>query len=332
MRSSKTDFYIYAIFRPNGTPCYIGKGRGGRWKQHIRNAHNPNLRRIYMLAGGDLPIVKLNENLTDREALAFEVAWIAALGLKRRGGVLVNLTHGGEGCSGNVLSEESRRLIGERNKGKKHPPRTAEHRARLSAAWIGRERVPNPNFAAAWGNGKTHTPETRAKMSEDRKGRPKSPEHRANMGKASIGKKMSDEARAKMRESSARRWASDGARDALIAYHAAMTEDDRSQRSRKISTAVRTAMRERGSGEKISKARAGKPLTSAQAAVLVRMAEEHRSSKHVMTEGRQRALDLAHKANTGRVQSEASRAKMRASHAKRLGRSECQQSPSTAAL
>ena len=114
----RCDFYVYVIFRPSGEPCYVGKGKGNRWKQHAKHSYNPNLKRIYANAGGDLPIIKFRDGLTDAEAIVLEMALIAAIGRKKDGGPLVNLTDGGDGPIGMVLSAESRAKIGKAHTGK----------------------------------------------------------------------------------------------------------------------------------------------------------------------------------------------------------------------
>lgn len=166
-------FYVYVIFRPNGVPCYVGKGTRGRWLEHERMGakhYNKHLGRIIKNAGGELPKVKLREGLTEADALATEIALIAAIG-RGKHGPLVNLTDGGDGQTGWVPSDETRAKIGAANSGLK---RSDELRARLSAA---------------------------------HKGKIKSPEHRAKIGAAQVGKVMSEASRQKMRESSAKRWA-----------------------------------------------------------------------------------------------------------------------------
>lgn len=99
-------FYVYVIFRPDGTPCYVGKGSASRWRMHDRWTCNPHLRSIFKNAGGDLPVVKIREGMTDAEALTTEIALIAAIGRKAHGGPLVNLTDGGDGASGVRRSAE----------------------------------------------------------------------------------------------------------------------------------------------------------------------------------------------------------------------------------
>lgn len=96
----KTDFYVYVIFRPNGIPCYVGKGRGDRMQAHKRRKGNLHLAAIYAMNGGALPAVKVRCDLSESEAFETECALIAALGREPHGGVLVNLTDGGEGTAG----------------------------------------------------------------------------------------------------------------------------------------------------------------------------------------------------------------------------------------
>ena len=57
---------------------------------------------------------------------------IAVLGRKDLGtGILRNMTDGGEGCSGRVLSEETKKKLSDSHKGKKF---TEEHKRKLSEA------------------------------------------------------------------------------------------------------------------------------------------------------------------------------------------------------
>lgn len=176
-------FYVYVIFRSNGVPCYVGKGTGGRWRDHVRNAKNPHLRNIYRQADSDLPIVIVRERLTEAEALNTEIALIAAIGRKRHGGPLVNLTDGGEGTSGNIVGEEGR--------------------LRMRAAALGRELT--PEWKAAIGaahRGKKRSPQAREnllKAAQTRRPKPPlSAEHRANLSIAMTGRIVPPEVGAKI--------------------------------------------------------------------------------------------------------------------------------------
>jgi hypothetical protein len=103
----RRDFYVYVIFRRSGGPCYVGKGRGGRWQQHARGYHNQHLERIYIKEGGGLPVVKVREGLTNAEACETEIVLIRTI-CRGKSGPLVNMTDGGEGQLGNSPSEETR--------------------------------------------------------------------------------------------------------------------------------------------------------------------------------------------------------------------------------
>ena len=143
-------FYVYVIFRLNGIPCYVGKGKGGRWMQHIRRSCNIHLTRIYRQSGNDLPIVKVREHLTNLEACATEVALIGAIGRADLGrGPLVNLSDGGDGTGRRHADTTLQKLRSiakgrskaqsERNKGNKYGignKRSPEGQARVAASVI----------------------------------------------------------------------------------------------------------------------------------------------------------------------------------------------------
>jgi NUMOD3 motif len=166
-------YYVYQYLREDGTPYYIGKGKGNRL---YSKKHNVNL-----------PIDKtriqiLFENLTQDKAKQIEIDLIKQYGRKDLGtGILRNRTDGGEGCTnpsaeirekmsagnkGKKLSEEHKEILrkpkSEETKQKMRkprPPLTEEHRKNISLAQLGKKRKP-------------HSAETKAKLSLAKKGKP----------------------------------------------------------------------------------------------------------------------------------------------------------------
>ena len=149
---SLNEFYTYAFLRLDGTPYYIGKGKGNRAFRKRRGFNTPK---------DTSRILILKKDLTEEDAFKHEIYMIALYGRKELGtGILHNRTNGGDGPSGLIQSEESRKKISEAFKGEK-----------------------NPNF------GKPPSEETRRKISRIKKGVPVSKEHKRKLSEACKGKK-----------------------------------------------------------------------------------------------------------------------------------------------
>lgn len=172
-------FYVYIIYRPDYTPCYVGKGYGKRWNKHNQTgSHNLHLKRITLNAGGHLPKIKVCENLTDAQALACEVALIKSIGREDHGGPLVNKTDGGEGVSGLKRSAESIEKNRQRQLGFRHSEETKRKLSIIFSAPRGpMSETGRRNISKAQKGIKKGpvSAETRAKHSARQKGIPKGP-------------------------------------------------------------------------------------------------------------------------------------------------------------
>ena len=203
MQNKRFYVYIYLDPRKKGhycyknisflyEPIYVGKGTGTRKISHLKciNKHgNPyfgnKLHKIasefskqemqkYILIFGSL--------LEEQEAFDLETDLIEEIGrhdLKL--GSLTNLTDGGDGASGVVVSEETKQKLSEVNKGENNPnfgkPRDEETRTKISDTLIATHphysSENNPNF-----QGQKRSEETRRRISESKKG-----ENHPNFGK-----------------------------------------------------------------------------------------------------------------------------------------------------
>jgi hypothetical protein len=176
-------YYTYAYLREDRTPYYIGKGKGNRaYRKRYKGIKPPK---------DKSRILMLKQNLTEAEAFRHEVYMINVFGRKDLGtGILHNKTDGGEGNSGFVPSEETRRKLSEANKGKitseetrrklsevrKGKTLSVEHKRKLSEAHKGKNKEPMLE-------------ETKRKLSEAHKGKTLSEQHKRKVSEAKKGKK-----------------------------------------------------------------------------------------------------------------------------------------------
>jgi len=123
--------YVYSYLREDGTPYYIGKGKGPRaYRQHGHNVPVPPSERIAFI----------KKDISDCEAKQLEIELISKYGRKDLGtGILRNLTDGGDGMGGWVMRDTTKQKLRIANTGKRH---TAETRQKMSKSAVGKKKPP----------------------------------------------------------------------------------------------------------------------------------------------------------------------------------------------
>lgn len=214
------DYCVYALLDPETEEIrYIGKtvaalhtrlsqhiyaAKSNKWKSHV----NTWIRSV--LNRGLRPIAKPLTFVDDKEILSQEEIRLIAY-YKKRGARLTNLTDGGDGAPGRILSEASRKKMSESHKGQPGhwtgKKRDAETCRKISESNKGKK---------AWNKGIPMSEDQKAKISSSRKGKsmgnqnakggpgnPTSPseETRRKIAQSLAGRKVPDEVRARIAES-----------------------------------------------------------------------------------------------------------------------------------
>lgn len=175
-------FYTYLHCKPDGTPFYVGKGSGNRAYELSRNGRNKYHQRIVAKYGILIFVFPCE---TEKQAFEDEIQQIAQL--RADGYELCNMTNGGDGCAGRVLSDSSKAKIAAAAKDAWKDPeiRAKTCKAQSEGKRGNKNAVGNSN---AKGNTFKHTDDAKRRMSECRKG-----------NKYRLGSKASEETKAKMR-------------------------------------------------------------------------------------------------------------------------------------
>lgn len=136
------NYYVYVLKRPDNTPFYVGKGKGSRWKSHVKralnksNTTNPHKRNVI------LKILRYKEHIytdiymceNENKAFELEIYMIRELSKEYK---LTNKTNGGEGVSGYKHTKETILRISGKKKGNKYGPMPFERRLKIAAAHRG---------------------------------------------------------------------------------------------------------------------------------------------------------------------------------------------------
>ena len=154
------DFYVYRYIRlDTNTPFYVGKGKGNR-AYLLNSGRNQYFKNIVNSIPYEIEFIL--EDLTEEESFAKEMEFIKLY--KSEGYCEANLTLGGEGVSGLVMSYESKAKMAAAKKGRKNPHK-----------------------------GYAHSEETKAKKSASLKGIAFTSVRKANISAAKKGKSFTEE-------------------------------------------------------------------------------------------------------------------------------------------
>jgi len=200
-------YYVYVYLDFDDIPFYIGKGKRTRFKvqQHLYRSNSNNLlkHKIRKVGAANVKVRFLHRNLTEEEAFSREKYWIKHYGRRDLGtGTLCNLTDGGEGSSGTIISEDHKRAVSNANRGNQYSTgckRSVKTKRKLSVAAKGKispmkgKKMPETvkRRISAIQKGRKHSEEVKQKISAAGKGRKN----------AMYGKHHSEETKQKMSKS-----------------------------------------------------------------------------------------------------------------------------------
>ena len=174
--------YLYRHIRlDKNEPFYIGIGSDEKYKRaYSKKSRNKYWSNIANITEYEVEIML--DNLMWEEVCKKEIEFIKLYGRKDLNeGTLVNMTDGGEGTFGAILTEDHKRKIGNHWMGDNNPMRKVRRFGNL-----------NNHF------NKLHSDDTKRKMSDKKKGKPLSEDHKEKMSESRKGKPKSEEWKKKM--------------------------------------------------------------------------------------------------------------------------------------
>ena len=172
-------YYVYQLKSPNGTVIYVGKGFGNRMYVHSYIAtsklkkRNVNIKLYDKICEildtyGYIISEKVFESESERECLKEEIKIIEKIGLNN----LYNKIKGGQGTSGFVWTDESRKKLSDSKTGKK-----LQGECKLKGRKFTEEHKQKMSESSYWKDKKL-SDGTKQKMSEAKFGTTKSEEHK----------------------------------------------------------------------------------------------------------------------------------------------------------
>lgn len=230
----KREHYVYALFRPDGMPFYVGMGQGDRIDHHLHRrsrgrSHRESLIRHIVARAGDLPRAKIRTDLTACEAGEIERALVGALG-RFPDGPLLNQLPGGEGphnLSAEVLAARNAKISATARaaadaRGRNPPKPRADpqetRQKRRDAAILARADPEKGARIVGAIRAAVGTPEARAANAERTSAywATRDQKARAEHGRQMTAVLAAPAVKAKMRASSKRRWANPEERERYV--------------------------------------------------------------------------------------------------------------------
>lgn len=163
--------FIFGELEFEFQPIYVGKGTKDRVKRHLslykeRKTHFHNKLALIIKEGHQPSYKIVKENLSEEESFKEERRIISIIGRQDNGGMLTNLTNGGDGQSGLKHKEESKIKISNSLKNNiefQKYMKSEEFSKKISVGLIGHK---------GYGKGVPRTEEVKNKIKESLKNRP----------------------------------------------------------------------------------------------------------------------------------------------------------------